>query len=549
MSKADLILSGGRIFAGLKEGFVEAVAVAGGRVLASGKLADVENVAGAGTRRIDLAGRLAVPGLNDAHQHLTLVGLWMNELNLRADNGVRSIDELLSRIAADVRSKKPGEWITGRGYDQSELKEQRHPTLEELDRVAPNNPVYIKRSCGHIAMTNSLALKLGGITIASPDPQGGIIGRQDGRLTGLLSETAKKPVLDVMPKKTRADIISAIEKAGQALLAYGFTSASDMAVGMGGGLEDLDAFEEAATSGRLPVRTWMVMSGEPTGPCPAQAAYDRGFRFGREIGLLRYGGVKLFCDGTLGGATAAMTLPYVGQPDNKGLFCYPDDAEFHAGLKRFHDLGYQLAIHAIGDNGIEQTLSGMEKLGDIRGRRHRIEHCGFVRDDQIERMVKAGVLPAGQPVFIYEFGDLYAKLVGGDRADASYPFRKWIDAGLQPSASSDAPVCTIDPFHGLYALTARRTVHGTARGLDQRVSMAEAIHCYTYNAAYSAFAEGDLGRLVPGQLADIAVYSQDLFAAEPEAMRDETKCDLTILGGKVVYDRQGETGGAISAAE
>lgn len=140
-------------------------------------------------------------------------------------------------------------------------------------------------------------------------------------------------------------------------------------------------------------------------------------------------------------------------------------------------------------------------------------------------------------------------VVRGDRADASYPFRKWIDAGLQPSASSDAPVCTIDPFHGLYALTARRTVHGTARGLDQRVSMAEAIHCYTYNAAYSAFAEGDLGRLVPGQLADIAVYSQDLFAAEPEAMRDETKCDLTILGGKVVYDRQGETGGAISAAE
>lgn len=541
MPHADLVLQGGRIFTGLQEGFVEALAVADGRVLAAGPAAQVAALIGPATRVVALDGRLAVPGFNDAHQHLSLLGLGLLELNLRADNGVSSVDELLARVAAEAARKPPGEWITGRGYDQNELREGRHPTRDELDRVAPQHPVFLKRACGHIAVANSRALAAGGITVDTPDPQGGLIERRDGRLTGLLAETARRPVLAAKPKPGRADLVAAIEAAGRFMLSQGYTSTSDMAVGVAAGFDDVRAYEEAAAGGRLPLRTWLVLNAELDGPSVAQQAWDAGLRFGRELGLLRYGGVKLFVDGTAGGATAAVSEPYVDQPDNHGLFTY-DDATLQAGLQHYHDLGYQLAVHAIGDAGIEQVLSGLERIAErspVRDRRHRIEHCGFVTDAQIARMARSGVLPGAQPIFVYEFGDLYAKLLGEARAEQAYPMRKFWDAGLQPSASSDAPVSSTDPFRNLYAMTTRRTVHGTLRGPAQRLSLAEALHALSYNGAVAAFAEQDLGRLLPGQRADIAVLSQDLFAAEPLSLRDDTRCDLTILDGRVVYERPG----------
>lgn len=544
MSRPDLILVNGRIFLGLHDGFAEALAVGAGRVVATGATAVIRDLAGPQTKVIDLAGRTAIPAFNDAHQHLSLVGLGLSELNLRADNGVRSVEELLSRIRAEARRLKPGEWVKGRGYDQNELAEKRHPTLAELDAAAPENPVYIARACTHIAMVNSAALNAAGLTVETPDPQGGLIGRAEGRLTGLLSETAKQFVTDVLPARGVEEIARAIALAGKALLAQGFTATTDMAVGLGGkGIDDLIAYEKLARSGELPIRTWLALQGEPHGDCPAQMAFDAGYRAGYEAGLLRVGGVKLFADGTVGGQTAAFTRPYLGQPENFGLYTY-SDAELHHGLKRFHDLGYQLTIHAIGDGGIEQTLSGIEKIAEaspVFARRHRIEHCGFVRDDQIRRMVRLGVLPAPQPVFIHEFADLYEKVLGKARTDASYPMRKFWEAGLFPSASSDAPVSTANPAHGLYVMIARRSVHGTPYGEDQRLTVAEALHAYTANAAYASFREQVAGRLAPQFLADIAVLSLDPFTAEPEDIRDNLVADLTVLGGEVVHDRLGQS--------
>lgn len=542
MSNADIIISGGRIFSGLAEGFVTALAIGDGRVLAAGKEADIAALRGPQTRMVDLAGRVAIPGLNDAHMHLLPVGIAMTEVNLRVEEGVRSIDEILRRLAEEAKNKRPGEWIVGRGYDHNELAERRHPTIEELDRIAPDNPVYIKRTCGHVGVANSQALRAAGIGHDTPSPDGGLIERRDNKLTGLLAELAMRPIVNAMPKPSKAELIRAIEKAGQFMLSQGFTSVMDAGVGMLAGMDEIAAYEEAAESGRLPVRTWVCIYGNPDGI--GDEAHAAGYRFGREVGILRYGAMKVFGDGSAGGLTAAMSEPYlVGDPDNRGIFCFTDE-EMHGYLAHYHALGYQLAIHAIGDAAIEQVLSGIEKAGSpenpVTGRRHRIEHCGFLSDAQLARMVAAGIDPVPQPLFIYEFGDLYIRNVGQERTDASYPMRKWLDAGLHPAASSDAPVCNTDPFKNLFTMVTRQSKNYTVLGEGERLTMKEAVHAYTFCGAYTQFAEDRMGRLVPGQLADVAILSEDIFACDPQTVENDVRCDMTILGGEVVFDRAGQ---------
>lgn len=542
MTHADTILLNGRIFCGLAEGFAEALAIGDGKVLAAGSADAVTALRGPATRIVDLAGRVAVPGLNDAHMHLLPLGLGMSEVNLRPEEGVRSIDEILRRIAAAAKGKKPGEWVLGRGYDHNELAEGRHPTVEELDRVAPDNPVYIKRTCGHVGVINSQAMRKAGIGHNTPSPDGGLIERRDNKLTGLIAESAMRLIVETMPKPSKAELMAAIEQAGHYMLSQGFTSVMDAGVGMLAGMAEIEAYEEVANAGRLPLRTWVCIYGNADGI--GDAAHAAGYHFGREVGLLRYGALKVFGDGSAGGLTAAMSQPYlVGDPENRGIFIYSDH-EMHGFLAHYHRLGYQLAIHAIGDAAIEQVLSGIEKADStehpIRGRRHRIEHCGFLTDGQLARMAAAGIDPVPQPAFIYEFGDLYVHNLGQARSDASYPMRKWLDAGLHPAASSDAPVCATDPFKNLFTMVTRQTKRHTVIGGAERLSMAEAVHAYTALGAYTQFAEDKVGRLVPGQFADIAVLSRDIFSVPVEVVESEVRCDLTLLDGEVVFDRLGQ---------
>lgn len=542
MEKPNLILTGGRVFCGLNEGFAEAIAVADGRVLAVGSAEEIGELAGPDTRIVDLAGRVATPGLNDAHMHLLPYGLNMNQINLRPESGAGSIAEILRRVAERARTAKPGEWIKGRGYDHNELAERRHPTAEELDKVAPNNPVCLTRTCGHVAIINTAAMREAGIGHNTPSPDGGLIERRDNKLTGLLAERALRLIVEASPRPSKDELRAAIDRAARFMLSQGFTSVMDAAVGMAAGMDEIAAYEELARDGTLPIRTWVCIYGNTDGI--GDEAHAAGYRFGREVGMLRYGAMKVFGDGSAGGCTAAMSEPYlVGDPDNRGIFCYSDE-EMHRFLMHYHGLGYQLAIHAIGDAAIEQVLSGIEKAGTpenpILGRRHRIEHCGFLSDGQIARMAAAGIDPVPQPVFMYEFGDLYIINVGQARTDVAYPMRKWLDAGLHPAASSDAPVSTTDPFKNLFTMTTRMTNRHTVLGEDQKLSMEEAMHAYTWCGAYTQFAEDRVGRLVPGQLADIAVFSRDIFACTPAQLETEARCDLTILGGEVAFDRLGQ---------
>ena len=250
--------------------------------------------------------------------------------------------------------------------------------------------------------------------------------------------------------------------------------------------------------------------------------------------------MKVFARWLGGGLTAAMSDPYL--QGGTGVFCFPDET-MHALLAKYHRQGWQLAIHAIGDAAIEQVLSGMEAADSaeqpVAGRRHRIEHCGFLTRDQQARMAARGIQPVPQPVFIYEFGDLYVTNLGQARAEAAYPMRSWLESGQHPAASSDAPVSTTNPFHNLFTMVTRQTNKGTVLGAEEALSMEQAVHCLTYCGAYSQFAETRRGRLLPGMDADVTVLSQDIFANGPETLRD-TQADLVLRGGLPVFDRNAE---------
>ncbi|QBF30306.1 amidohydrolase [Thalassococcus sp. S3] len=538
---ADLVLTGGHIWCGKGLDRAEAVALWGGRVLATGAAGDLSSLIGPQTEVVDLAGRFAMPGLNDAHMHLIPYGTSMAEMDFRPSQ-ISTLAELLD-IVRDHASRAPaGSWLIGRGYDHFKLDVGRHPYREELDQVAPDHPVYIVRTCGHLAVVNSRALELAGITEDTPSPPGGLIERQNGKLTGLLAENGRDGVMNVLPPASVDDLVGSIERGGHDLLSHGITSCMEAAVGIRDGWTEMLAYQKAHRERRLPVRVYATLMGDKTRNVLPEAM-GAGMISGAGDDMFRVGPVKIFTDGSAGGRTAAMTRPYLGGED-KGLLCLPSD-ELNEMVAAAHDAGYRMAIHAIGDAAIDQVLNALEaalKKTPDPHRRHRIEHCGWLRPDQMERMVAAHILPAPQPAFLYYFGDLYLTLLERDRIEASHPMRTWLDRGLHPSASTDCPVVEIDPRPNLYTMTTRKTQQGTLLGPEQALTLDEALEAYTYAGAYAAHEEEIKGRLTPGQLGDVAVFDTDFFAAleagEPERLL-EAQCDLTILGGEVVYRREG----------
>jgi predicted amidohydrolase YtcJ len=537
--QADIVLRNGPIWCGREDGVKQALALWQGKVLAAGQDSEIAPLIGPETRVIDLKGRLATPGLNDSHLHLVSLGLTMDWVDSKPA-AAPTLEALLGAIAARAARAKPGEWILSRGYDQTKLDTGRHPFREELDRAAPDNPVMLVRTCGHIAICNSAALALGGIDEASPTPQGGLIEQQNGRLTGLLAENARAPIQAVIPLPSEAEIVAAIERAGDYLLSLGITSCMDAAVGQKAGFAEIAAYHRAKRDGRLPVRTWLTLLGDE-GRSIVPQCHAAGLISGTGDDMLMIGAVKLFLDGSAGGRTAWMSQPYLGDDKTTGVWML-DDAELERMVMDIHAKGYQLACHAIGDAAIEQLITAYEKALKAHpdpDRRHRVEHCGFSTPQQHERMVAAGIYPCPQQVFIHDFGDAYVKVLGPERALPSYPFRTWFDLGLKPATGSDAPVCDPNPFPNFHAMLTRRTWRGTVMDEAQRVSIEQALQAYTEFGAFSQKQEAVKGRLAPGFLADVAVFSRDLLTAAPDEILKDTCCDLTILNGEIVHDRLG----------
>ena len=288
--------------------------------------------------------------------------------------------------------------------------------------------------------------------------------------------------------------------------------------------------------GRTRLRWGGYVYGGPTGII--EECVSHGIRTGAGDERLKVGPAKIFTDGSAGGRTAAMREPYLGETRDRGIFLYGDD-ELDALVTSYDEAGYQIAIHAIGDAAIDQALASYERILDRSpgaDRRHRIEHCGYIVPEHIRIMSRHGIYPAPQPVFIYDFGDLYLEVLGETRARTCYPMRTWMENGLHPAASTDAPVCGTSVMTNLYSMLTRKTAKGVTLGEDQRLTIDQAVSAASYNGAYLSFSESVKGTLLPGQLADIAVASTDIFSAAPEEIL-ESEFDLTLLEGDIVYDR------------
>ena len=536
--QADIVLRNGPIWCGYEDGVVEALAIWQGRVLAAGRDSEIAALVGPGTRVIDLKGRLATPGLNDSHLHLISLGMTMDWVDAKPA-AAPTLDALLGALGERAAKAKPGEWVMARGYDQTKLDTGRHPYREELDRISPNNPVVLVRACGHIWIANSAALAAAGIDENTPPPPGGLIEQQNRRLTGLLAENGCDLLREAIPEPNEEDLISGIERGGKYLLSLGITSCMDAAVGQKAGFAEIAAYHRAKRDGRLPVRTWLTLLGDD-GRSVVPQCYEAGLISGTGDDMLMVGAVKLFLDGSAGGRTAWMSEPYLGDDRTTGVQMKPD-ADLEREVMDAHAKGYQLACHAIGDAAIEQLITAYEKALAAHpdpDRRHRIEHCGFSTPQQHQRMIKAGIYPCPQQAFIHDFGDAYIKVLGEERALSSYPLGTWIKLGLKPGAGSDAPVCDPDPFPNFHAMITRKTWRGTVMDSRECVTIEQALQSYTEFGAFSQKQEGVKGRLVPGYLADVAVFSRDLLTAEPEEILNDTRCDLTIRGGEVVFERE-----------
>lgn len=536
---ADLVLCHGKIWTGYGNPLAQSIAVSGKKVLAVGDDATISTMIGPESRVVDLSGRFAMPGLNDAHLHLISTGL----TRLQVDAGAEAAPTraaLIAALTARAADTPKGCWVIARGFDQTRYPDGQMPTAQELDRALPDHPVAVTRACGHVTVANSAALAAAGITVDTLDLDGGLIGRENGQLTGMLAENAQNLLRRVQPTPSFDDIIDAIETGGRHLIEYGITSCMDAATGQIDGMTEIRAYQQAERNGRLPVRVWATLLGE-LGSSIVEACHEAGLTYGTGSDMFRIGGVKVFTDGSAGGRTAWMSRPYLDQPDNYGVQMLPDDQVFTL-VEGYHAMGYPLVCHGIGDAAIDQLIRAYERIraadpGHIL--RDRIEHCGFPSPEMNRRMVEAGILPAPQQVFLHDFGDAYISVLGPERALSSYPIGTWDRLGLKPSTGSDSPVCSPNPFPNLHAMLTRQTHRGTVMDADEILTPEQALRAYTEYGAFSQGAEKVKGRLEPGMLADIAVFSDDLLTAAPSQILNGTKCEMTILDGQVVHDLLG----------
>lgn len=536
---ADLVLTNGTIWRGKGLPLAEALAVFGDRVLDAGTADQIAPLIGPGTRVIDLAGRFAMPGLYDDHLHLMSTGLMLEMVDV-SPKATPTLESMLEAIRARAAVTPKGQWIVARGYEQQKLDVGRHPHRTELDAAAPDHPVLVKRTCGHVGIANSRALAIAEVTATTPAPKGGVIEVENGTLTGMLAENAQDLVEGRVPVPSVEALIGAIEAGGRQLLGFGITSCMDAAVGMVAGFDEIRAYHLALRDGRLPVRVSLTLLGDPSTSI-VERCYEAGLVSGVGNDMLRVGAVKIFLDGSLGGRTAWMSAPYKDQPDNTGVQMLPTQ-QLTGLVADYHDKGYQLACHAIGDQAIGQLIGAYEAAlaaSPDPDRRHRVEHCGFSTPDQHARMKAAGIEPSPQQVFVYDFGDSYIAVRNED-VGGCYPLKTWLDMGFRPGTGSDSPVCRTDPRPNLYQMLTRRTWKGTVMDADQAVDAETALQVYTENAAWLSHDEAVKGRLEVGMLADIAVFSHNLLTAPPEAILNDVACELTVLGGQVVYEKRAE---------
>lgn len=544
--KADVIFVHANVYTGVPANTPfasidreEAIAVKGDRILAVGKTLDLDKFRGPQTQMIDLGGHFTMPGFNDAHLHLDDAG----QMKLSVDlTGVKSLDELRTRVANKVADSRAGEWIMGAGWDETLWPVKATPTRWDLDEVSSGHPVFLVRIDGHIAAANTRALQLGSINLATRDPQGGHIDRNEtGEPTGILRETAQASVLAVVPKPTHALRRQGIELALSDLAEHGVTSCQDYSPTW----ENFQIYEELEKEGKLTAR---ISAWLPFDESVEDLTKKRDSHPQSDL-MLHTGMLKGFMDGSLGSHTAAMLEPYSDDPKNSGLPRY-DPAKLNDMTKERVLAGFQIGFHAIGDKGVQMALDAFAeaekaakdaKVKAANGGddyRLRIEHAQVTTPAQIAQFKQLKVIASMQPSHLLTDMRWAQDRLGPKRAATSYAWQSFanINKGMALAFGTDYPVEPVTPFRGLYAAITRKSENGKQDYfLDQRLTMDEAVTAYTQGSAFAEFEEKEKGRLVPGMLADFVVLDRDVTASSPEKIL-QTKVLRTVVGGKTVYE-------------
>ncbi len=508
----------------------EAIAVCGERIGAVGSTTEIRAMAGPDTREIDLGGRRVVPGFNDAHVHFIDGADELVGVNLRP---ATSENDLAKRLAAHAATLPKGRWILGGYWDHEAWSSKALPTRQAIDAATPDHPVFVQRLDGHMALANSLAMKLAGITGDTQSPEGGTIVRDAaGRPTGIFKDNAMGLIFRAVPAPTLGEVMDKARAALRHAAEHGVTSVQDITASA----TELSAYQALRQRGELTARIYSIQNHGIAGLVQAGIATG----FGDD--WIRIGGIKLFADGSMGSGTAAFFEPYADDPSTRGLLLQSPE-ELQQQMLDADAAGFQLIVHAIGDRANAIVIDAMEKVAAAHGardRRPRIEHAQVVRDADKQRMARLGIIASIQPSHCIDDMRWAEKRIGRDRCAIAYDFKSFVNAGVKVAFGTDWYVEPLDPMLGLYAAVTRQFADGTPPGgwfPEEKLTMAQAVEFYTLGAAYAQFAEQDKGSLAPGKLADLVVLSKDIFSVPPKEILD-TRPVMTMVGGRVVFENR-----------
>ncbi|PRX50443.1 hypothetical protein B0I33_102564 [Prauserella shujinwangii] len=489
---------------------------------------------------VDGDGAVLTPGFTDAHNHMVWYGLSLAEIDLSA---CRTLDEVYDAVAERAAALPSDAWVVGSGYDDYVLGG--HPERAAIDRAGGGRPVWLKHRSAHMCVVSSAILAKAGVLDGSATvPEGGVVGRDaEGEATGLLAEQAQQLADALVKPYPVEELAAAIARAARVYVAEGLTHVTEAGIGggwIGHSPAEAAAYQLARQRGDLPLRVELMPAAEVLHPLPGEpACLDLGLRTGFGDDFLRIGPMKIFTDGALSSRTAALTEPYSGEG---GLGVLGDDPDvLRDRMLAAHRGGWRIAAHAIGDRAVDLTLDALERAQrelPRPGVRHRIEHAGMVRPDQLSRMAALGVVPVPQARFLYEIGDTMAAAVGPDRVPWLYRHRSFLDAGLRVPASSDRPcVGTGAPLAGMRSMVERTSKAGVVLSPDERVDATEALRAYTAHAAYAAYQEDRRGRIAEGMVADLVLLDDDPTTVPSSAIADIGVL-ATYVAGRAVHGGQ-----------
>ena len=526
---ADRVFLGGRIWtADPARPRAQAVALAGDRIVAVGTDAEIRRYAGPTTTTVDLRGRFVAPGFNDAHLHFLVV-----ETVDLADAG--SVEEIQRRIRAYAAAHPERPWVSGRGWVYGAFPGGL-PGRAQLDAAVSDRPAFMTSYDGHSAWANSKALQAAGITRDTPDPDHGVIVRDEkGEPTGALKESASRLVGRLVPPATDEERYAALKRRLDEAVSYGLTSAQNATISTA----DLPAYERVAAEGGLKVRFYFALSMVKDIASDELARYKT-LRTKYAGPLMKFGAVKGFVDGVVESKTAAMLEPYPGGGMGE-LNWTPEDLDRTVAL--YDREGFQVFLHAIGDRAIRMALDAYERAARTNGttgRRHRVEHVEAPTRADIARFKPLGVIASTQALFAnpdQNTYEVYAPTLGPDRESRAMAFRSLDEAGAVQAFGSDSPVFSMEVLRGIYCAATRTTPEGTPAGgwqPQERISAEAALRHFTRDAAYASFEEGRKGTLAPGMLADLVVLSDDIVASSPAQIL-KTRVLLTVMGGRDTY--------------